>query len=199
VLIVTVFVENNVSFTCEVNGDKKVQWWATAESGRMPVRCGLYRCESCSRADYPLCVRRRARLVVKGQCLWGGQLHTYVAISNLDAESVSVVESRVISVLVDCVVEQRSWGSCNPEMDNVFSRLDSGMFSTGASCRCSVGSELCIGCRCATGKKLIRFTVLRGWDVPGGSSEFKYWDDVGVSDAVGMHWLHGRERPWLSC
>jgi hypothetical protein len=195
-----VFAESNVSFTCEVNREKEVQWWATVESGRMPVRCGLLSCLCCSRADYPPCASRCARLVVKSEGLWGGELHTHVAISNLDAESVAVVESRVVSLLVNSVAATVcGWRPSDYGMVRLFSRLGNGMFSMGALCECDAEAALCKDCRVVLKKKQRRFTVLDWWHALGGMSQLNYWDDVGVSDAVGMHWLYGRERQWLAC
>jgi hypothetical protein len=142
-------------------------------------------------------------VVVKGESLWNAQRHTSVVVGRLDVECLAVVESRVIPLLVNAATALREQCLRNCEIESVFLGLSNGMFSTGVSCACHYRIGTCLGmcleCQDAEENNSERFVQVRCWDVSDCISEFNDWDDVGVSDAVGTHWVQGSEMAWLAC
>jgi hypothetical protein len=138
---------------------------------------------------------------VKVEAYWGGELETYVAVSRLDAECLKAMQTRIVPLVVKAIrdASPRDVG-WSPGIASVFHNVDMDMCSTwvGGKCECAPFSacEACGKVYSQAGGKFLWLRSLYSLPKEAFSNNKGYFS---FSDAVGMLWVEGKKRRWLTC
>jgi hypothetical protein len=189
-----------VSVTCVVKSNGDVLWFLTKESGAVP-ECGVVEC--------PRCVRSRrwkanpqGWVVIQAEVCSGRTAWWEAAFGKLCVDTLSVVERRLLPMLVEAVEEGRSphaermWNGNHPVSD-VMRLLGEGLFSGASQCGCAC-SRVCAVCVALSRREVGFVPQLRfsGVNAYRGS---RAWF-LGVSDGIDIvRDSLGRRPSWMTC